>query len=39
MSQEPVAIGKVMLEYQSMTENQAEQRGVKLIFPKFDIPL
>ncbi|MDP1680076.1 MAG: PAS domain S-box protein [Candidatus Nitrotoga sp.] len=39
MSQEPVAIDKVMLECQSMIENQAEQRGIKLAFPKFDIPL
>jgi signal transduction histidine kinase len=39
MSQEPVALDKVMLECQSMIENQAEQRGIKLAFPQFDIPV
>lgn len=39
MSLEPVALDKVMLECQSMVENQAEQRGIKLAFPQFDIPL
>jgi CheY-like chemotaxis protein len=28
-----------MLECQSMIENQAEQRGIKLAFPQFNIPL
>ena len=39
MSLEPVALDKVMLECQSMIENQAEQRGIKLTFPQFDIPV
>ena len=39
MSQEPVALDKIMLECQSMIENQAEKRDIKLAFPQFDIPL
>jgi PAS domain S-box-containing protein len=39
MSQEPVALDKVMLECRNMIENQAEQRGIKLSFPQFDTPL
>ena len=39
MSQEPVALDKVMLECRNMIENQAEQRDIKLHFPQFDIPL
>ena len=39
MSQEPVALDEVMLECRNMIENQAEQRGIKLTFPQFDIPL
>ena len=39
LSEEPVALDEVMLECLSMIENQAEQHGIKLIFPQFDIPL
>jgi len=39
MSQEPVALDKVMLECRNMIENQAEQRGIKLSFPQLDTPL
>jgi PAS domain S-box-containing protein len=39
LSEEPVALDEVMLECLSMIENQAEQHGIKLTFPQFDIPL
>ncbi|MFA5372237.1 MAG: PAS domain S-box protein [Sideroxydans sp.] len=38
LSQEPVSLAEVMLECQSMIEPQAQQRGIKLTFPRFDIP-
>ncbi|MHC1770252.1 MAG: PAS domain S-box protein [Flexilinea sp.] len=38
LSLEPVSLAEVMLECQSMIEPQAQQRGIKLIFPLFDIP-
>jgi CheY-like chemotaxis protein len=38
MSEEPVSLAEVMLECQAMIEPQAQQRAIKLTFPKFDIP-
>ena len=38
LSQEPVSLAEVMLECQGMIEPQAQQRGIKLNFPRFDIP-
>jgi PAS domain S-box-containing protein len=38
MSEEPVSLAEVMLECQAMIEPQAQQRDIKLSFPKFDIP-
>jgi PAS domain S-box-containing protein len=38
LSEEPVSLAEVMLECQSMIEPQAQQRGIKLTFPQFDIP-
>jgi len=38
MSEEPVSLSEIMLECQSMIEPQAQQRGIKLIFPRFGIP-
>ncbi|KXS31213.1 MAG: histidine kinase [Candidatus Gallionella acididurans] len=37
LSEEPVDLAEVMLECQSMIEQQAQQRGIKLILPRFDI--
>jgi PAS domain S-box-containing protein len=37
LSEEPVDLVEVMLECQSMIEQQAQQRGIKLILPRFDI--
>ena len=37
MSREPVSLAEVMLECQGMFEPQAQQRGIKLTFPQFDI--
>jgi PAS domain S-box-containing protein len=38
LSPEPVSLAEVMLECQSMIEPQAQQRGIKLIFPHFETP-
>jgi PAS domain S-box-containing protein len=38
LSEEPVSLAEVMLECQGMIEPQAQQRGIKLTFPQFDIP-
>jgi len=38
ISLEPVSLAEVMFECQGMIEPQAQQRGIKLIFPQFDIP-
>jgi PAS domain S-box-containing protein len=38
LSQEPVSLAEVILECQGIVESQAQQRGVKLTFPEFDIP-
>ncbi len=38
LSQEPVALAELMLECQGMIEPQAQQRGIGITFPQFDIP-
>jgi signal transduction histidine kinase/CheY-like chemotaxis protein len=38
LSREPVSLGEVMLECQSMMEPQAQQRGIHMTFPRFDMP-
>ena len=38
LSEEPVSLAEVMLECQCMIEPQAQQRGITLTFPEFDMP-
>jgi PAS domain S-box-containing protein len=38
LSPEPVSLAEVMLECHGMVESQAQQHGIELIFPRFDIP-
>src|ERR1039457_1468419 len=38
LSEEPGALAEVMLECQGMIEPQAQQRGIHMTFPQFDIP-
>ena len=38
LSPEPVSLAEVMLECKGMVEQQAQQRNIKLTFPRFDIP-
>jgi PAS domain S-box-containing protein len=38
LSREAVSLGEVMLECQGMIEPQAQQRGIRMTFPRFDIP-
>jgi PAS domain S-box-containing protein len=38
LSSEPTSLAEVMLECQAMIEPQAQQRGIKMIFPKSGIP-
>jgi PAS domain S-box-containing protein len=38
LSREPVSLAEVMLECQGMIEPQAQQRGIRVTFPKFGIP-
>jgi len=38
LSREPVSLAEVMLECQGMIEPQAQQRGIRMVFPLFDIP-
>jgi signal transduction histidine kinase/ActR/RegA family two-component response regulator len=38
LSEEPVSLAEVMLGCQSMVEPQAQQRGLRMTFPQFDIP-
>ncbi|HEX7454533.1 MAG TPA: ATP-binding protein, partial [Gallionella sp.] len=38
LSREPVSLAEVMLECQTMIEPEAQQRDIKLTFPRFDIP-
>ncbi len=37
-SLEPMSLAEVMLECQTMIEPQAQKRGVRVSFPKFDLP-
>ncbi len=38
LSREPVSLAEVMLECQGMIEPQAQQRGIHMTFPQFDMP-
>ncbi len=38
LSHEPVSLAEVVLECRGMIEPQAQQRGISLVFPKFDMP-
>src|SRR6185436_1099658 len=38
LSLEPTSLAEVMLECQAMIEPQAQQRGITMTFPHFDIP-
>jgi PAS domain S-box-containing protein len=38
LSQEPVSLAETMLECQGMIEPQAHQRGMRMSFPRFDLP-
>jgi PAS domain S-box-containing protein len=38
LSREPVSLIEVMLECRAMIEPQAHQRGIRMTFPRFDIP-
>ena len=38
LSPEPVSLAEVMSECQAMMEPQAQQRGIRMTFPQFDIP-
>jgi CheY-like chemotaxis protein len=38
LSREPVSLAEVMLECQGMIEPQAQPRGIRLVFPGFDLP-
>jgi PAS domain S-box-containing protein len=38
LSREPVSLSEVMSECQAMMEPQAQQRGIRMTFPKFDEP-
>jgi len=38
LSREPVSLIEVMLECQTMIEPQAQQRGITMTFPQFDVP-
>jgi len=38
LSPEPTSLAEVMLECQAMIEPQAQQRGISMTFPQFDVP-
>jgi CheY-like chemotaxis protein len=38
LSREPVSLAEVLLECKGMIEPQAQQRGIHMTFPRFDIP-
>jgi len=38
LSLEPTSLSEVMLECQAMIEPQGQKRGIKMAFPRFDIP-
>src|SRR5687767_6304399 len=39
LSPEPVSLSEVMSECQAMMEPQAQQRGIRMTFPRFDDPI
>jgi len=39
MSVESVSVAEVMLECQAMIEPQAQKRGIRMTFPRFDVPI
>jgi signal transduction histidine kinase/CheY-like chemotaxis protein len=39
LSREPVSLVEVMLECRAMIEPQAQRRGIRMTFPRFDAPL
>jgi PAS domain S-box-containing protein len=38
LSSEPTSLAEVMLECQAMIEPQGQKRGIKMTFPRFDLP-
>jgi CheY-like chemotaxis protein len=38
LSLEPTSVAEVMLECQAMIEPQGQKRGIKMTFPRFDLP-
>jgi PAS domain S-box-containing protein len=38
LSLEPTSLAEVILECQAMIEPQAQQRGIRMTFPQFDVP-
>jgi PAS domain S-box-containing protein len=38
LSPEPTSLAEVILECQAMIEPQAQSRGIRMTFPKFDVP-
>jgi PAS domain S-box-containing protein len=38
LSSEPTSLAEVMLECQAMIEPQGQKRGIKMTFPRFDVP-
>jgi len=38
LSLEPISLGEIMHECQTMMESQAQKRGISVSFPKFDLP-
>src|SRR6202162_2306142 len=38
LSPEPISLGEVMVECQTMIDPQRQKRGIKMTFPKFDTP-
>jgi PAS domain S-box-containing protein len=38
LSWEPVLLSEVIIECQGMTETQAQQRGIRMVFPQFEKP-
>jgi len=38
LSKEPTSLAEVMLECQAMIEPQAQQAGIRMTFPRFDVP-
>jgi PAS domain S-box-containing protein len=38
LSREPTSLAEVMLECQAMIEPQGKKRGIKMTFPRFDLP-